>query len=82
MPAFPFKSANHEHKTYNEYPDKGELVALELINHFISGIRQIYEPGAMIYVVSDGRVFTDVFGITDEDTNKYWDELKNMGEKL
>ena len=36
----------------------------------------------MIYVVSDGRVFADVFGISDADCTEYGQELQKMASEI
>ena len=58
LPAFPCKSSNPE-KVSGVLPDRGEQVALEHLDSFLDSIERIYEPGAKLYVVSDGHVFSD-----------------------
>lgn len=58
LPAFPCKSSNPE-KVSGVMPDRGEQVALEYLDSFLDALERIYEPGAKLYVVSDGHVFSD-----------------------
>ena len=76
LPAFPFKSKNTEKKVLSHLPDKGERLGLETLNIFCSEIKKIYAPGAIISIVSDGRVFADIFKITDEHVTDYGAEIR------
>lgn len=58
LPAFPCKSSNLE-KVSGMMPDRGEQVALEYLDSFLESVERIYEPGAKLYIVSDGHVFSD-----------------------
>ena len=41
-------------------------------------IGRIYEPGARIVLASDGRVFSTVVGMSDQNVTAYRDELRQM----
>jgi len=58
LPAFPCKSSNSD-KTAGTMPDRGEQLALEHLYSFLEAIDRIYDPGAMLWIVSDGHVFSD-----------------------
>lgn len=58
LPAFPCKSSNRE-KTSGQNPDKAEELALERLHEFASNVAQTYEPGAKVWIISDGHVFAD-----------------------
>lgn len=58
LPAFPCKSSNPE-KVSGVMPDRGEQLALEYLDSFLESLENIYEPGAKLYVLSDGHVFSD-----------------------
>lgn len=58
LPAFPCKSSNPE-KVSGLMPDRGEQVALEYLDSFLEALERMYEPGAKLYIVSDGHVFSD-----------------------
>jgi len=57
MPAFPFKSPNSSVKVLGTLPDKAEEVALAHLNGLCSAIEDIYTPGAVLVIVSDGLVY-------------------------
>lgn len=58
LPAFPCKSSNLE-KVGGTMPDRGEQLALEHLHSFVESIEKIYEPGAKLWIISDGHVFSD-----------------------
>ena len=77
LPAFPGKSPNPA-KVLGPLPDMAERRALEFLQHLCDRIRQRYSPGAQIILCSDGRVFSDVVGMRDEDVTAYQKELSKM----
>ncbi|EEP80070.1 predicted protein [Uncinocarpus reesii 1704] len=58
LPAFPCKSSNPE-KVAGRLPDKGEEIALRRLHGFVRQIENIYTPGARVWIISDGHVFSD-----------------------
>ena len=70
LPAFPGKSPNLR-KVLGPKPDKAEEVALEFLDGMCRRISAHYSPGAVITICSDGRVFSDVVGIREEDITEY-----------
>jgi hypothetical protein len=58
LPAFPCKSSNPD-KVAGVVPDAAEYLALEHLNDFVQKVGSIYEPGATLWVISDGHVFSD-----------------------
>jgi L-tyrosine isonitrile synthase len=70
LPAFPGKSPNPR-KVLGVLPDKAEELALEFLNDICRRIGSHYPPGAEIIICSDGRVFSDVVGIREEDVTEY-----------
>lgn len=58
LPAFPCKSSNPL-KTNGIYPDRAEVIALEVLRLFVRSVSEIYEPGAKVWIISDGHVFSD-----------------------
>lgn len=81
LPAFPGKSPNSA-KVLGPLPDMAERCALEFLQHLCDRIRRYYAPGAHMVLCSDGRVFSDVVGLRDEDVTNYQDEISNMIENL
>lgn len=57
LPAFPFKSPNSEVKVLGTLPDKAEEVALAHLDGLCAAIEDIYTPGAILTIVSDGLVY-------------------------
>lgn len=57
LPAFPFKSPNKKIKVLGRLPDKGEEVALALMEGLCRAIEDVYVPGARVDIVSDGLMY-------------------------
>lgn len=57
IPAFPFKSPNKTTKVIGSLPDKGEEVALMHLQNLSLAIKDVYEPGANVFIVSDGLMY-------------------------
>lgn len=81
LPAFPGKSPNPA-KVLGPLPDMAERRALEFLQYLCDRIRRCYSPGARIILCSDGRVFSDVVGMRDEDVTAYQEELSKMIEEM
>lgn len=62
LPAFPFKSPNSRDKVLGTLPDLGEELALFHLNGLCENIARIYEPGADVYISSDGLVYNGESG--------------------
>jgi pyoverdine/dityrosine biosynthesis protein Dit1 len=58
LPAFPFKSPNSKVKVLGALPDKAEDVSLAHLNGLCAAIEDIYPPGAILTIVSDGLVYS------------------------
>lgn len=81
LPAFPGKSPNTA-KVFGPLPDMAERCALEFLQSVCDRIKRHYEPGAQIILCSDGRAFSDVVGMRDEDVTDYQHELARLIEYL
>ncbi len=81
LPAFPAKSANLK-KVTGPLPDLGEELALRFLQERCDAIAKDHEPGAVLTICSDGRVFSDVVGVQDEDVTSYRLELIAMIQRL
>lgn len=64
LPAFPFKSPNARDKVLGVMPDLGEELALYHLNSLCENIGRVYEPGADVYISSDGLVYNGKFYAT------------------
>lgn len=58
LPAFPCKSSNLE-KVAGVSPDAAEYLALSHLHRFVEQVSKIYTPGATLWIISDGHVFSD-----------------------
>jgi pyoverdine/dityrosine biosynthesis protein Dit1 len=56
-------------------PDLGEELALARLNQMCEDIRAVYPMGGQVWLATDGLVFDDVVGITDEETWSYSEHL-------
>lgn len=79
LPAFPAKSPNRT-KTIGALPDMGERLALEFLDNLCAEIELDYPPGAYLTLCSDGRVFSDLVGVSDDDVSLYRDGLRRIFE--
>lgn len=81
LPAFPCKSSNGD-KVTGPDPDRGEELALERLHGFVEAVERVYEPGAKLWVISDGHVFSDCIGVNDADVDAYGEKLKEMNHAV
>ncbi|MCJ8343935.1 isocyanide synthase family protein [bacterium] len=81
LPAFPAKSGNRE-KTFSNLPDVAEIQALKGLNQLAQKIHKITQNPVEILICSDGRVFCDLVGITEEDVSLYAEKLKEIKEQF
>jgi pyoverdine/dityrosine biosynthesis protein Dit1 len=70
LPAFPAKSPNPR-KVLGRLPDMAEELALRFLEGVCREIREVYAPGARVTICSDGRVFSDLVGVGEEDVTEY-----------
>ncbi|CRM00196.1 MULTISPECIES: L-tyrosine/L-tryptophan isonitrile synthase family protein [Pseudomonas] len=70
LPAFPAKSPNPD-KVIGRLPDLAERISLQSLDKLCTDIKSHYAPGARLTICSDGRVFSDVIGVDDEDVSRY-----------
>lgn len=81
LPAFPAKSPNRA-KVLGELPDLGEETALITLEHICREIADAYPPGAKVTICSDGRIFADLVGVSDEKITNYGNALAKMIDEL
>lgn len=80
LPAFPFKSPNTKIKVLGRLPDKAEEFALAHLNGLCAAIKDIYEPGAELTIVSDGIVYNDLLSVPDSDVWAYGEALRELAK--
>ncbi|KAJ5055634.1 Pyoverdine/dityrosine biosynthesis protein-domain-containing protein [Bipolaris maydis] len=66
LPGFPFKSPNTKDKVLGVLPDLGEELALKHLDGLCEKIKAVYEFGAGCHITSDGLVYNDLLGVSDE----------------
>lgn len=81
LPAFPAKSPNPK-KVLGRLPDMAEELALGFLQQVCDEISELYPPGARITICSDGRVFSDLVGVSDEDVTDYGVEIDSLRTRL
>jgi pyoverdine/dityrosine biosynthesis protein Dit1 len=75
--AFPAKSPNAQ-KVLGTLPDLAERLSVQFLQSFCDYVTHFYAPGARITICSDGHVFGDLVGVSDDDVSQYRDELALM----
>ena len=80
VPAYPFKSPNHEAKVLGPLPDIGERMSLEHFNSIGARIQRIYPKGAQVTIVSDGLCYNDLLGVSDKEVFNYTKGLHRIAE--
>lgn len=81
LPAFPCKSSNRR-KVRSALPDKGEEIALQTIIDFVTSVNDVYPPGLLFYIVSDGHVFSDCINVNDNVVDEYTEQLKSLYKSI
>ncbi|BCM93609.1 hypothetical protein IAD21_05500 [Abditibacteriota bacterium] len=81
LPAFPAKSPSPD-KVLGKLPDGAEVLALLHLQAVCDEIGCIYEPGARLTICSDGRVFSDLVGVSDEDVSTYSEGMRDLLNSL
>ncbi|MCW3094801.1 MAG: hypothetical protein JWL77_419 [Chthonomonadaceae bacterium] len=77
LPAFPAKSPSPR-KVLGKLPDMAEEQALLFLQRICAEITQIYPPGVRLTICSDGHVFSDLVGVTDDDVTHYGAAVRDM----
>jgi pyoverdine/dityrosine biosynthesis protein Dit1 len=81
LPAFPAKSPSPQ-KVLGHLPDMAEELALRFLDQVCDEIKELYSPGARITICSDGRVFSDLVGVTDQAVTDYGLELEEFRRRI
>lgn len=75
---FPMKSTNTVHKVLGTLPDAAEEATLANFARFNQCIKQVYEPGVIITIASDGFAFNDVLGVNESCVDAYQEVSTDM----
>lgn len=81
LPAFPAKSPNLQ-KVLGTLPDMGERISLQFLQSLCDQIQNLYAPGAQVTICSDGRVFSDLVCVSDENVTAYSREIRNILDEI
>ncbi|KAH7086351.1 Pyoverdine/dityrosine biosynthesis protein-domain-containing protein [Paraphoma chrysanthemicola] len=80
LPGFPFKSPNNKTKVLGVLPDLGEELALKRLDGIATAIDAVYEHGVEIHITSDGLVYNDLLGVTDETVWNFGQAVREMAD--
>lgn len=81
LPAFPAKSPNRR-KTIGRLPDMAEEQSLKFLADVCAAVKSVYPPGLRLTICSDGHVFSDLVGVTDNDVSEYGAATSEMIDRL
>ncbi|KAF2278852.1 putative pyoverdine/dityrosine biosynthesis protein [Westerdykella ornata] len=81
LPGFPFKAPNSKDKVLGVLPDLGEELALSHLDSICKNIEEVYEHGAELYICSDGLVYNDLLGVSDEEVWDYGEGVRRIAEE-
>ena len=81
LPAFPAKSPNPA-KVLSPLPDMAERCSLNFLNSLCDQIKLRYKHGARLILCSDGRVFSDMLGMSEKDVTSYHAALEDIIKEL
>lgn len=77
LPAFPAKSPSLR-KVLGPLPDRAERLSLRFLASLVDEIAAVYAPGARLVLCSDGAVFADAVGVTDDAVRAYRSALARI----
>ncbi|OCK74769.1 hypothetical protein K432DRAFT_363146 [Lepidopterella palustris CBS 459.81] len=78
LPAFPCKSPNRVDKVLGHLPDLGEELALCRLDALAKDVGRVYAPGAYVNIATDGVLFNDILGVSDDECWEYGEALKSI----
>lgn len=79
---FPYKSTNTDKKVLAHQLDAAERHSLVYLNDMLADISKIYQPGAILTIFTDGMVFCDIEGFSDQIVENYEQQLKHISQDL
>jgi L-tyrosine isonitrile synthase len=81
LPAFPAKSPSPR-KVLGVRPDRSEEHGLGYLHRLCTRLGADYPPGVRVVICSDGRAFSDVVGVSDQNVEIYRQDLAAMITRL
>lgn len=83
LPSFPFKDQNRFRVPYGaETVDFSEVAFLMRLHNVIQTLYQVHPFGANAIILSDGRLYKDIFGANSDQVGEYQRRLKYYRNKL
>lgn len=83
LPSFPFKDQNRFRVPFNaDTVDFSEVAFLMRVHNVIQSLYQVHPFGADAIILSDGRLYQDIFGVDSEAVEEYQRRLKYYRNKL
>ncbi|WP_394847622.1 isocyanide synthase family protein [Pendulispora brunnea] len=70
LPGYPYKSLS-ERKCTGVEPDDAEVYSLLYLDSILKEIGAIHGPGAKLIIFSDGRPYSAIVGVPDENVTRY-----------
>lgn len=81
LPSFPFKIPN-QIKVLRRSPDMAELLCLQRLVEICHAIRMVHDPGAYFNIISDGIIYSDIFGVSRVEAVCYFEQIDGMVQQL
>lgn len=83
LPGCPFKDQNRFRVPYAaSCTDFGEISFLIRLHNMVQALYQVHPYGAQVIILSDGRLYQDVFKVEHDDVEEYQWRLKYFRNKL
>lgn len=80
MLGFPFKSTNIRDKVIGILPDAAEEATIKNFERFANNMKRIYPQGVNVHIVSDGYIFNDMLGVSDNVVAAYKEVSVDMAK--
>jgi pyoverdine/dityrosine biosynthesis protein Dit1/GNAT superfamily N-acetyltransferase len=83
LPGFPFKDQNVFRVPYGaDQPDCAELALLFRLHRLTQAIYQVHPYGADVVVLTDGSLYSKLFGVSDDDVARYMQRLRDYRNRM
>ncbi|KAI0521488.1 Clavaminate synthase-like protein [Xylaria bambusicola] len=80
IPAFPFKSSNRSMKVLSPLPDEAERLSLLHLDGLCSAIADATCSQTFLTIISDGIIYNDILGVSDQEVWRYGQQLRQMAK--
>lgn len=80
MLGFPFKSMNSRDKVLGKLPDLGEELTFQNFGAFNNQVKEVYAPGVIMNIVSDGYIFNDLMDVEDKTVQAYEEVVLDLAK--